>query len=150
MIFDGHTPVQTTYSLPEEAAEVTISVKDELGNVVYNTTGDRASGDHSFPWDGKNNDGFIADPGIYSISVSATSSATAGKSLNVGTRVPGIVEGIESGPNGDILLNIGPDKVSITSVTKARIPTYVLPPEESGGDTGETGDTGDANANDNT
>ena len=142
MIFDGQTPVQTSYTLPEEASEVTVSVTDEQGNVVYNTAGKSGSGEHAFIWDGKNNEGFTVEAGIYRINVAATSK-DGDTSLNTGTRVPGIVEGIESGANGDILLNIGPDKVSITSVTKARIPTYATP--EEGGDT--AGDNNDPPGN---
>jgi flagellar basal-body rod modification protein FlgD len=61
------------YRLLENAAEMTIKVKDGQGRVVYETTNaTRTGGEHLFTWDGRKSDGSTAADGVYQISIEAT------------------------------------------------------------------------------
>jgi flagellar basal-body rod modification protein FlgD len=61
------------YRLLENAAEMTIKVKDGQGRVVYETTNaTRTGGEHLFTWDGSKSDGSTAADGVYQISIEAT------------------------------------------------------------------------------
>lgn len=63
------------YVLEDDASSVTITVTDEDGNVVYETTKTGSEGANNFVWDGTRNDGTTADSGVYSLSVSAKDSS---------------------------------------------------------------------------
>lgn len=83
------------YSLSSAASDVSISIKDSSGNVVWTGTGSGDAGSNSFTWDGKNSSGTqLADGGTYTISVTATNSA--GNSVLNYTTVTGTVTGIDT------------------------------------------------------
>jgi flagellar basal-body rod modification protein FlgD len=61
-----------SYTLPKEAREVKILIKDSSGSQVRTITGDTASGRHDISWDGKDSSGTQMDDGRYSIQITAT------------------------------------------------------------------------------
>jgi flagellar basal-body rod modification protein FlgD len=101
------------YSLNADAASVTIKVKDESGNVVYQTNGDTSAGKHSFTWDGTTSSGAKLTSGTYSIEVSATDSS--GSSVYGYTTVTGTVTGVDSS-SGTNMLKIGGAEVAFDDV----------------------------------
>ena len=118
--YSGQGPVDLGYALPAASKDTTISIKNADGETVYSVDGETSSGIKSFQWDGKNKDGFAVPAGDYTIEVSALNEA--GKSLIVPTSVPGRVDGIESDDSGEVLLLVGNQKLSISDVTRAKLP----------------------------
>src|SRR5262249_38678665 len=49
------------YTLPNDAASVTVNVIDANGRTVFTTTGDKTLGSHDFSWNGESNNG-VAQP----------------------------------------------------------------------------------------
>lgn len=60
------------YTLPKDAAKVSIDVKDASGNVVRTLSGGTESGMNTATWDGLDNEGKPAPHGEYTYTVSAT------------------------------------------------------------------------------
>ena len=63
-----------TYSLATTASSNTLTVTDANGKVVYSGTGETASGNHQFSWNGKDNNGNQLADGTYKLTVSAKAS----------------------------------------------------------------------------
>ncbi len=61
-----------SYTLPKEARDVKILIKDSSGKQVNSITGETASGRHDISWNGKDSSGTQLDDGRYSIQVVAT------------------------------------------------------------------------------
>lgn len=61
-----------SYTLPKEARDVKILIKDSSGKQVNSITGEAASGRHDISWNGKDSSGTQLDDGRYSIQVVAT------------------------------------------------------------------------------
>ena len=61
-----------SYTLPKEARDVKIQIKDSSGKTVNTITGEAASGRHDISWNGKDSDGKQLDDGRYSVQVMAT------------------------------------------------------------------------------
>ncbi len=62
-----------SYTLPSTAAQTALAVTDANGNIVYNTTGQTAAGQHSFVWNGKANGGQqMPNGGAYTLQVVST------------------------------------------------------------------------------
>jgi flagellar basal-body rod modification protein FlgD len=68
-----------TYTLPKEARDVKVLIKDSSGTLVRSLTGDTATGSHTVSWDGKDSSDKQLDDGRYSVQVVAT--AADGSSL---------------------------------------------------------------------
>ena len=105
---------QFGYSLPTNAASVTLAVVDQLGRVLYATPGQTSAGAHSFTWNGKDAAGNTLPDGEYHLRVSATD--TTGSALNVTTSAIGKVTGVEQGADGP-LLSLHGTTVPLDSVT---------------------------------
>lgn len=105
------------YSLSSTASDVTINITDQSGKTVYTTTGDTASGSHTFTWDGRTNSGGTAADGDYTICVSATNAS--GSSVLNYTTVIGKVTGVDS-TSGTAQLLIGDTTVSLQNVIGVR------------------------------
>lgn len=103
-----------SYDLASTASSVTLTVADANGNTVYTTTGDTASGDHSFAWDGTETDGSTASSGAFTLTVTATDSAgaTVGSTISAS----GTVTGVDSS-DGTTELDMGGVQVPIDDVT---------------------------------
>jgi flagellar basal-body rod modification protein FlgD len=62
-----------SYTLPADAAQTALVVTDTNGNVLYNTSGETAAGQHDFVWNGQTNGGQqMPDGGAYTLQVVAT------------------------------------------------------------------------------
>jgi flagellar basal-body rod modification protein FlgD len=56
-------PVNWRYTLPSDAAKVTVTVTDASGKVLYSQDGEKTAGAHDFTWDGELNNGEMAKDG---------------------------------------------------------------------------------------
>jgi len=71
--FDGTNPTNVNYDTLADADKVTITIKDESGNVVRTVNLDaHDEGSHSWNWDGTDDKGKTVGEGDYKIDVSAT------------------------------------------------------------------------------
>lgn len=61
-----------TYNLATDAAGTQLSITDANGKVVYTGAGETASGNHSFAWNGKDNNGNQLADGTYKLAVTAS------------------------------------------------------------------------------
>jgi flagellar basal-body rod modification protein FlgD len=102
------------YSLNSAAANVTLSIKNASGNIVWSGTGPSAAGMNSFTWDGKTNDGTqLADGGQYTLNVTATDAS--GNSIYGYTTITGKVDDVDNS-SGTTMLDIGGVPVSVNNV----------------------------------
>jgi flagellar basal-body rod modification protein FlgD len=102
------------YSLSAAAQNVTLTVEDSSGNVVWSGTGPTASGMNSFTWNGINSSGTqVSDGGQYSLTVTATDSS--GNSVFNYTTVTGAVTGVDDS-SGSTMLDVGGVPVSVSNV----------------------------------
>ena len=105
---------QWDYTLNSPAKDVTLTVKDSSGNTVYSTSGNPASGQHSFSWNGTNSDGTTVSSGDYTLGVSATD--TSGNPVSTTTSMVGKVTGVDTS-GGATQLAVGDIQVPIGNVT---------------------------------
>lgn len=111
MLSDGEA--NWRYDLPDEAESVTITVKDQDGNVVYEAEGDTAKGSNSFTWDGTDAEGNTLEDGAYSISVEAR----AADGTEIEADIYGIGKITNVSTSGDeIVLIVGDLALSISSI----------------------------------
>jgi flagellar basal-body rod modification protein FlgD len=66
-----------TYNLASAAIGNTLTVTDANGKVVYTGKGELTAGNHSFAWDGKDNNGNQLNDGTYKLTVNANDPAGA-------------------------------------------------------------------------
>ncbi|MBA2589038.1 MAG: flagellar hook assembly protein FlgD [Alphaproteobacteria bacterium] len=64
-----------TYNLDAAAATNQLSITDSKGKLVYAGAGETAAGNHTFAWDGKDNNGNQLADGAYTLNVAATGGA---------------------------------------------------------------------------
>jgi flagellar basal-body rod modification protein FlgD len=64
-----------TYNLPSTAAAATLTVTNASNKVVWTGTGETQSGNHSFTWNGKDNNGNALPDGAYNLNVAAKDAA---------------------------------------------------------------------------
>lgn len=115
------TTASMSYVMPEGAAKGTVTITDASGKTVYKADADLTQGTHKFTWDGKDTNGIAVPAGTYTLKVSAMD--VQDNSLNLTTFVPGYVEGIESGDDGNLNVIVNGRLVPVTSVRKATVPT---------------------------
>lgn len=118
---DGTHGANMSYVMPEGATKGTVTITDSTGKTVYTTEANLASGTHKIEWDGKDTNGIAVPAGTYTLKVSAMDEND--KSYNLTTFVPGFVEGIESGDDGNLNVIVNGRLVPVTSVRKATVPT---------------------------
>jgi flagellar basal-body rod modification protein FlgD len=120
------------YSADANAANATVTIKDDKGQVVYTETGPLASGPGTFRWDGVGSDGNARPNGVYTIDIKGADAN--GKAVKISTASIGVVTAVDFTGNVPIL-TIGSRRVAITDVTDVRIPDVTKP------ETPETPDT---------
>jgi flagellar basal-body rod modification protein FlgD len=82
-----------TFELPAAAENVNVEIRDENGRLVQTLSlGAKGPGACPFTWDGRTEDGSLAEPGRYRVSVRATTAA--GNALDASMRVRGRVDAI--------------------------------------------------------
>lgn len=80
------------YSLPLPAAQTTLAITDELGRVVFSTSGETSSGSHRFTWDGRDSNGRVLSDGSYNLKIRALDAF--GSEITSETEVTGIVRAV--------------------------------------------------------
>jgi flagellar basal-body rod modification protein FlgD len=92
------------YYLDSAATDVTLTITDTDGNVVYSGSGDTSSGSHVFTWDGTGTDGTqLDDGGVYTLTVTATDAD--GESIDTSTTIIGEVDGVDcSGDSPELII----------------------------------------------
>jgi flagellar basal-body rod modification protein FlgD len=70
----GNGRAQWSYALGQEAQETTLTVTDQRGRKLYETSGSIAAGSHAFTWDGRDINGVLAPDGPYRLVVAARNS----------------------------------------------------------------------------
>ena len=105
----------TSYTLGSDAKTLKAYIYDEDGNTVRTVDlGARDAGEHTFSWDGLDDDGAAVEDGTYSIAIVGTDSA--GAELKADTSISGVVNGV-SVESGSIMLTLKDGrKVNLTSV----------------------------------
>ncbi len=87
---------------PANSGDVTYVIKDKDGNEVFSTNGELKSGENSFSWDGTTSTGGTAEPGNYSLTVTAIDAAK--DPLTVAVSVKGLVDGVDMTGDVPVLL----------------------------------------------
>jgi len=105
---------QWDYTLNSAAQTVTLNVKDSSGNTVYSTTGNPASGQHSFSWNGTTTSGSTVSSGDFTLSVTAADASGAAVAFT--TSMVGQVTGVDTS-SGTAQLQVGDIEVPIGNVT---------------------------------
>ena len=104
-----------SYTLPQAAANATVSVTNPAGQVVYTGTAPSfAAGANSFTWNGQSSSGVQMPDGTYTLSVAATDSA--GGTITPTLSVSGVASSVQN-VNGVTMLTLGSTQVPVSAVT---------------------------------
>lgn len=105
-----------SYDLASDASSVTIDIYNSRGDRVRTVTlGSETSGSQSYEWDGKDDNGNVLDPGVYTIAVGAAD--INNNTISVSTYIRGTVTGVTFGdtyPN----LTVNGTEVSLENVVE--------------------------------
>jgi flagellar basal-body rod modification protein FlgD len=105
-----------SYDVGSNAAKVALKVTDSNGTVVYSGTGNTASGEHAFSWDGTTTSGTKDTGGNYTLSVTATDAS--GNSVTSSVGVGGTVNSVQTDSSGNLTLTLNNGtEVPISTVT---------------------------------
>jgi flagellar basal-body rod modification protein FlgD len=107
------------YSLPENATETTLTIKDAAGKTVQTIKGETTAGMHEFLWNGETSDGRPLADGAYSFTVSAKNKA--GQELECAQGYFGRVTGV-SNATGSTVLELGDVSLELDDVAAVREP----------------------------
>jgi len=108
--------VNWTYDVGSNAAKVALKVTDSNGTVVYSGTGNTASGEHGFSWDGTTTSGTKDTGGNYTLSVTATDASGNNVTSSVG--VSGTVNSVQTDSSGNLTLTLSNGtEVPVSNVT---------------------------------
>lgn len=119
-----------SYQLPAGAQDAKVTILNEAGQAVFSGTGTLNTGRNVVVWDGINSfNGAQMDPGKYRIQVTAKDAK--GASINVPSRAVGVVDTVETGKDGEILLNVGDVQVKYKEILAVREPTPFYVPNGS-------------------
>ena len=104
-----------SYSLPEAAANATVSVTNSSGQVVYTGAApSRTAGANTFNWNGQSSSGVQMPNGPYTLSVAATD--TSGGTINPTLTVSGVASSVQN-VNGTTMITLGSTQVPVSSIT---------------------------------
>ncbi|MGE5548814.1 MAG: flagellar hook assembly protein FlgD [Solirubrobacterales bacterium] len=120
-----------SYTLPKQAANCQLVIKDASGAIVRSLSGQTTAGRHEATWDGKNTAGEQLEDGRYTLEVVAT--APNGESMDFATTVYGRVTDVASDAT-DTLVNLSGAVVSLNKVLTVRETAAV----QSGSSTGSS------------
>ncbi|MBI1328478.1 MAG: hypothetical protein GC166_01100 [Alphaproteobacteria bacterium] len=123
-ITSGHAQLsdgqaEWTYALGTGATSSTLTVTDANGKVVYTHNGETGEGQHTFDWDGTDNNGQQLDDGVYSLSV--TAKAADGTAVESAVASKGIVTEVNF-TGTEPLLMIGSMAVPLSQAAAVRTP----------------------------
>jgi len=102
-----------TYNLGAAAATNQISITDANGKLVYTGAGETTAGNHTFSWDGKDNNGNQLADGAYTLNVAATGGA--GGTVTSSVASAGVVSQIDM-TGGTPKLVIGSMEVNLSDI----------------------------------
>ena len=128
-----------SYNLASAATTANITITDSEGSVVFSGQGTVTAGRNVVVWDGVNSTTGAQEPdGVYTLAVTATDST--GAAVTATPNAVAIVNGVETGSNGDIMLMAayGSD-VDINNITAVREPTRVSTTSTTDTGTGTSG-----------
>lgn len=113
--FDGSKPVDMKYAYSGESLPVSskLRIYNEAGQIVYETEANKAAGQNSFTWNGRDKQGNLLAPGTYEVKIDALDAN--GEAVPATTVVTGKVRGVET-QNGLIYLLIGDRAVALSNV----------------------------------
>ncbi len=102
------------FTLPSDAQELKMVVKDAAGNPIRNLEyKNLKTGKNELNWNGMTDDGSKAAPGDYTIAFEAT--ASNGKKMHIETKTEGTISGVNFTPKGPQLM-VGKQVVSMDDV----------------------------------
>ena len=110
-----------------KAASTTITITSSTGQTAYTGPYTLASGNASFVWDGRGNDGATWPAGAYKMTV--TGKDSSGQDVAISTEVQGIVDSVDL-TSSPALLSIGGQNYTtdqIKRVVRAATPTSTTP-----------------------
>ncbi|RJS95172.1 flagellar hook assembly protein FlgD [Salinisphaera sp. Q1T1-3] len=103
---DDGTATAFGVDLPKNAAEMSITITDDAGNVVHKSDyANQPAGVQSFSWDGKDPSDAKVDPGRYKVNITAIDSQ--GEAIKARPLETGYVNGVVAGQSGP-QLDLGP------------------------------------------
>lgn len=102
-------------------SNITATVKDAKGNVVYTKVGSIEKGESIFTWDGIGNDGQKKLDGTYSVTIEARDAVT-GKLVGVATEMTGEVTGVDFSGSEPVLM-VGSARVNLSAILSVRAKT---------------------------
>ncbi|MBL8807330.1 MAG: flagellar hook assembly protein FlgD [Rhodospirillales bacterium] len=106
-----------TYTLPQEAARVIVSVYNSSGQLVAQQDGETSQGDHALTWNGYSNAGTQVADGTYNVTISAMDGA--GKEIQTSSRVIGEVTKVDYA-GGTVLLTVNGIQLPISQLSTVR------------------------------
>lgn len=115
----------------EQDADITATVRDANGSVVYSKTGSVKKGESVFTWDGKGTDGRQRPDGSYSVTIEARNKE--GKLVPVATEMTGEVTGVDFSGSEPVLI-VGNARVNLSAVLSVRAKTAETTPPETTSD----------------
>ena len=101
----------------DKAADITATIRDMNGNVVFTKEGSVTQGESIFTWDGVGSDGQKKPDGPYSITVEGRDGD--GKFVAVATEMTGAVTGVDLTGSEPVLM-VGSARVNLSSVLSVR------------------------------
>ena len=102
-----------TYNLGAAAGASQLTVTDANGKIVYSGAGETAAGNHSFAWNGQDNNGNALPDGSYKLAVTATD--TAGTAITTSVASAGVVTQIDM-TGGSPQLVVGNTEVGLADI----------------------------------
>lgn len=105
------------YTLPDQAAESQLVIRDATGRVVARLEGETGPGRHTLAWDGTDGSGNSLADGLYSLTVDATNAngETMSSTVSSTSRVTGVdLSGSE------VVIEMGQLRVPLSSVRALR------------------------------
>ncbi|MEQ8601973.1 MAG: flagellar hook assembly protein FlgD [Marivibrio sp.] len=99
--FDGETPAELTFTLPETAASAALQIYNAAGNLVAVQSAPKEFGEHTVTWDGRSIAGQSLPAGPYSFQIGAVNADE--KSIQASYKTRGAVTGVDYSPEGATL-----------------------------------------------
>ena len=121
---------QFAYTLSDDAATATYTIRNAAGDVVFSGQGPVAAGTHQISWNGLTSDSQTAPDGVYTIEIAATDAD--GNPVEAEEGIVGVVTGVES-RDGQPVVMIGDLAIYLQEITAVRQPST-----PAGGDTDDT------------
>jgi len=105
-----------TFTLPDDAVEANIKVRNEQGDIVRSVTlKNLKKGDNMWQWNGKNDRDVVSPVGDYQFLIEAKTAAD--KKLAVKTDFDGMITGVNYTPEGPVLM-VGNQSIKLKDVRK--------------------------------